>query len=70
MNDFIIFLNGQYKTTELSFYKKLCRGKIKIAADGGLNFFKKSKTKPHILIGDLDSTKNLSDKYLAKIKLI
>ena len=55
MNNFIIFVHGAYKTEHLSFYRKLCRSRIKIAVDGGLKFFLKAKTVPDLLMGDLDS---------------
>ncbi len=55
MKDFIIFVHGVYKTEHLSFYRKLCRSRIKIAVDGGLKFFLKARIVPDLLMGDLDS---------------
>lgn len=62
--DFIVFVRGSYRTTHLQYYLKMCRGRTKIAVNGGLRFFLKTHTLPDLLIGDLDSLrkvpKNLS----------
>jgi len=55
VKDFIIFVHGSYRTKHLSFYRKLCRSRIKIAVDGGLKFFLKAHIVPDLLMGDLDS---------------
>lgn len=64
MKSAIIFVHGRYPKTKLGFYKKLCRGKYKIAADGGYKFFELSKTVPDLVIGDFDS---LNKKHLAAL---
>ncbi len=55
MKNYIIFVNGTYRTEHLAFYRRLCRSRIKVAADGGMKFFVKARLVPDILIGDLDS---------------
>jgi thiamine pyrophosphokinase len=55
MNHAIIFLAGDYDRHQIPFYRRLCRGRITIAADGGHRFFAMAKTQPDLLIGDLDS---------------
>lgn len=52
---FVIFVNGRYTIADIQYYKKICRGKIRVAADGGIRFFQKARMIPDILIGDLDS---------------
>ena len=64
MKSAIIFVHGRYPKTKLGFYKKLCRGKYKIAANGGHRFFELSKTVPDLVIGDFDS---LNKKHLANL---
>lgn len=54
---FILFLTGPYSEKSISFYKRESRGKTKVAVDGGYKFFYNSKTRPDILIGDMDSIK-------------
>ncbi len=55
MKDYVLFVHGVYRKDDLVFYKKLCRGKTKVAVDGGLSFFKKAKIEPDLIIGDMDS---------------
>ena len=57
MKDCVIFLRGVYKTRDLDHYRRLCRGKFKIAADGGYTFFARAGVTPDLIIGDLDSLK-------------
>ncbi|MFZ5980741.1 MAG: thiamine diphosphokinase [Candidatus Zixiibacteriota bacterium] len=57
MKDCLLFLHGKYPVGHLDYYKKLCRGKFKIAVDGGYSFFAKSGLTPDILMGDFDSLK-------------
>ena len=61
-----IFVNGLYPKTKLGFYKKLCRGKYKIAANGGYKFFELSKMTPDLIIGDFDSLNKTSLAKLGK----
>ena len=60
----VIFVHGRYPKTKLGFYKKLCRGRYKIAANGGHKFFELSKITPDLVIGDFDS---LNKKHLANL---
>ena len=64
MKSAVIFVHGRYPKTKLGFYKKLCRGKYKIAANGGYKFFELSKITPDLVIGDFDS---LNRKSLANL---
>ena len=70
MKDYILFLNGNYKKKDLSFYKKLCSGKIRIAVDRGYKFFQKTKTFPDILLGDFDSLGSIPKKLPLKTILL
>jgi len=67
---YIIFLNNIYSGKDNDFYLKRLRGKITVAVDGGIRFFRKNKIVPDILIGDFDSAPRLSKKYLNKIEVI
>ena len=55
MNRYALFLNGRYLAQHLDYYRKLSRGTVKVAVDGGLRFFLKSGARPDLLLGDLDS---------------
>jgi thiamine pyrophosphokinase len=70
VKDFIIFVHGVYKTEHLSFYRKLCRSRIKIAVDGGLKFFLKAKTVPDLLMGDLDSLRRIPKDLPGRTRVI
>lgn len=67
---YIIFLNNKYSRKDNNFYLKQLRGKISVAVDGGIRFFRKNKIVPDILIGDFDSAPRLSKKYLNNIEVI
>ena len=69
-NSYIIFLNNRYHKRDFDFYRKLLRGKVTVAADGGVKFFLKNKIKPDILIGDFDSAPRLSADYKKGIEII
>jgi thiamine pyrophosphokinase len=69
MKSFALFLHGQYSRAELSFYKSLARGKICVAVDGGLSFFRKSGLTPDLIIGDFDSLKRRIPTRFAKIEV-
>ncbi len=62
----VIFVHGRYPKAKLGFYKKLCRGKYKIAANGGYKFFELSKIAPDLIIGDFDSLNKKSLAGLSK----
>ncbi len=70
LKKYIIFLNNKYGRTDNNFYLKQLGGKISVAADGGIRFFRKNKIIPDILIGDFDSAPRLSKKYLNNIEVI
>lgn len=59
MKDYVLFVHGTYRRDDLPAFKKLCRGKVKVAVDGGFSFFKKASLKPDIIIGDMDSVTGL-----------
>ena len=69
MKDYVLFVHGRYRKDDLAFYKKLCRGKTKVAVDGGLSFFKKAKITPDLIIGDMDSATFTSTSF-SKTRLI
>lgn len=64
MKSAVVVTHSRYPKTKLSFYRKLCRGKFKIAVDGGYIFFKQAKMKPDLIIGDFDSLKRSSVKNI------
>jgi len=66
MKSAVIFVHGRYPKTKLGFYKNLCRGKYKIAANGGYKFFELSKITPDLVIGDFDSLNKKSTAALSK----
>ena len=70
MKDAIIFLHGTYRTADLPFYKKLCRAKLKVAADGGYAFFRKAGLTPDILIGDFDSLRRIPRNLPRRTKVL
>jgi thiamine pyrophosphokinase len=55
MNRYALFLAGRYYERDFPLYRKLARSRIRVAVDGGYRYFARSKTFPHLLIGDLDS---------------
>ena len=55
MRDYVVFVHGQYRSEHLAFYRRLCRGRVRVAVDGGLRFFLRIGRRPDVLIGDLDS---------------
>ena len=67
---YILFLNNSYSAKDNQFYLKNINGKITVAVDGGIRFFRRNKILPDILIGDFDSSPKLSKNYLSKIEVI
>ncbi len=65
-----MFLNGVYQSKYIDLYRKLCRGKVTIAVDGGHRFFEKAGMAPQLLIGDLDSLANATKRIHTKTILI
>lgn len=57
MKDAVLFLQGRYSARDFPFYKKLCRGRFKIAVDGGYRFYQRAGIVPDLLLGDFDSLK-------------
>ncbi len=53
--NYILFTHGKYVKNDLPFYKGLAKGKVTVAVDGGLRFFRLTRTQPDILVGDFDS---------------
>ena len=70
MKDCVIFLRGVYKTRDLDHYIRLCRGKFKIAADGGYTFFARAGVTPDLIIGDLDSLKGKAAPKSKKTQVV
>ncbi len=57
MKNCVLFLPGRYDKRHFIFYLKLCRGKFKVAVDGGYVFFARAGIPADLLIGDFDSLK-------------
>ena len=70
MKNCILFLPGRYYTTHLDFYRKLCRGRFKIAVDGGYRFFAASGLHPDLLLGDFDSLGSLPPRLPARTEVL
>lgn len=66
----VVFLRGTYPIKYLSFYRGLCRGSLKVAADGGYSFFRKTGLVPDVLIGDMDSIKCLPANLSPKTRMV
>jgi thiamine pyrophosphokinase len=67
---YVLFLNGAYRTEDLLFYKKISRGAVRIAVDGGHAYFEKVKRPPDLVIGDLDSARNIPRKLFEQGKVL
>ena len=70
MPAFVLYLHGPYRKGDLQFYRRLARGKVCIAVDGGMKFFLKSKLRPDIIAGDFDSFRRDPAKLFPKSKLL
>lgn len=70
MPDFILFLQGTYRSDHLEFYRHLCRGRMKVAVDGGYRFFQKVGLVPDALIGDFDSLKRMPRELPAQTEVV
>lgn len=55
MKSCALFLAGRYLERDFAFYRRLARGRFRVAVDGGYRYFARSGTNPHLLIGDFDS---------------
>jgi len=70
MKNYILFLHGRYKATDMKFYKSLIGNKKTIAVDGGFSFFKKADLLPEVLIGDFDSIDKIPIDLKEKVEII
>jgi thiamine pyrophosphokinase len=70
MKNYIMFLHGRYKTTDLKFYKSFIKVKKTIAVDGGYSFFKKTALMPDVLLGDFDSIERTPENLKEKVEVI
>ena len=70
MKNAVLFVRGAYRKEHLSFYKRLCRARTKVAVDGGYAFFKKTGLVPDLIIGDLDSAKGLPRKLHSRTTVV
>ena len=70
MKAYILFVRGTYRARQIEYYKRLCRGKQRIAVDGGYSFFKRSGFVPDVLLGDLDSARGLPKKFSPQTKVV
>lgn len=70
MKDCVLFLHGRYASRDFGFYKRLCRGRFKIAVDAGYRFFPRSGIVPDLLIGDFDSLKRIPKNINARTEVL
>jgi thiamine pyrophosphokinase len=70
MKDCVLFLSGRYQQTHLDYYRSLCRGRFKVAVDGGHRFFALTGIVPDLLIGDFDSLKGLPQKVSRRTQVM
>jgi len=70
MKSCILFLHGTYRAADLPYYRRLCRGKVMVAVDGGLRFFIKAGLKPDFIIGDFDSAKIVPKKIRDRAEIL
>ncbi len=70
MRNFVLYLPGSYRTEHIDFYRKLSKGKVRVAVDGGFSFFRRTQTFPDLLIGDFDSLKRKPSGLPARTKVI
>ncbi|RKX23662.1 MAG: thiamine diphosphokinase [Candidatus Zixiibacteriota bacterium] len=70
MKDCILFLPGRCRTKHIPYYRKLARGKFKVAVDGGYRFLRTCSLTPDLLIGDLDSVKRHEIKSLKRTRVL
>jgi thiamine pyrophosphokinase len=70
MKEIVLFLSGRYTTEDIRVFRTLCRGKYKIAVDGGYRFFKKANIVPDLLIGDFDSIGSTIKSISPRTKVI
>ena len=70
MRKAVLFLNGRYRAQDIPTYRKLARGRFKVAVDGGYLFFGRSGLVPDLLIGDFDSLKKLPGKLPTKTRVV
>jgi thiamine pyrophosphokinase len=66
----VIFLHGVYRSAEIPFYKSLCQGSLRVAADGGYAFFRKAGLVADVLIGDFDSLKRIPSQLPKSTKVL
>lgn len=70
MKKYVLFLNGAYRAEDITFYKRISRGTVKVAVDGGHVYFEKSKQAPDLVIGDLDSARHIPKKLFEQGKVL
>jgi thiamine pyrophosphokinase len=70
MKDCILFLHGRYPARHFPYYRSLCRGRFKIAVDGGYRFFARSGAVPDLLIGDFDSLNRIPRNISPKTEVL
>ena len=70
MKNFVLYLPGPYRAEHIGFYRKLSKGKVRVAVDGGFSFFRRTDTFPDLLIGDFDSLKRKPSGLPARTSVI
>ncbi len=70
LDKYILFLNSRYLSSDKDFYLNILKNKTTIAVDGGIRFFLRNRIYPDLLIGDFDSTPQMSKKYLSNFEVV
>jgi thiamine pyrophosphokinase len=70
MKSCVLFLHGRYQSRDFPFYRRLCRGRVTVAVDGGYRFFRRANLVPDVLIGDLDSLGGLPRDLDSRTRVI
>ncbi len=70
MKRYLLFLNGAYRAEDITYCKRISRGTVKVAVDGGHAYFEKSKQTPDLVIGDLDSARHIPKKLFKQGKVL
>ncbi len=70
MKDCVLFLQGRYSIRHFPVYKTCCRGRFRVAVDGGYRFFARSGLVPDLLIGDFDSLRRIPRDISPKTEVL
>ncbi|HWR82595.1 MAG TPA: thiamine diphosphokinase [Candidatus Deferrimicrobium sp.] len=67
---YTVFTHGVYASRHLDFYRRLCRHRVTVAANGGLRFFVKAGLIPDLIIGDMDSIEKAPKRMFRQSRLV